>query len=388
MNPERFRNSTSGRIVKARYNNEDYWAFVPNPLPPSIIPDMELMQALSDAATSLGELSGLGRNIPNPQLLIRPFIRREAALSSRIEGTQADVVDVYAYEAGQPSLPGLKSPVPEADVKEVVNYVQALEYGLDRIQTLPIGMRLIRDLHAILLDGVRGSGRRPGEFRTDQNWIGGRNPQEADYVPPPALEVEGAFRQLEQYLHSEDSLPPLMRLALIHYQFEAIHPFYDGNGRIGRLLVSLLLVSWKLLPLPLLYLSAYFEKHREHYCDLLLAVSERGAWRDWLLFFLRGVADQSKDAGNRAKQLQDLQTEWKHQLQQQENVSGWMLDVIDAFFELPVRTSTEIRERCHKTNPTVISCLERFAKMGVLREVTGKERNRIYVSEPIIRVIQ
>jgi Fic family protein len=219
-----------------------------------------LTRTLTDAVQALSELAGIGRAISNPHLLINPFIRREAVLSSRIEGTQADIADLYAYQVGQLPLANMPSP-PEADVKEVHNYVQALEYGLKRLETLPMSLRLIRELHARLMEGVRGEYATPGEFRRSQNWIGPANSNlnEAPFVPPPVPQMHEALNSLEEYLHRHDvTYPPLVRLAFVHYQFEAIHPFIDGNGRVGRLLISLLLVEWKLLPLPLLYLSAFF----------------------------------------------------------------------------------------------------------------------------------
>ncbi|MBC7239607.1 MAG: Fic family protein, partial [Chloroflexi bacterium] len=221
------------------------------PLPPVIAADWELMCALSEADRSLSNLAGLGRTMPNPHLLIGPFVRREAVLSSRIEGTEADIADLYAYEARQLPLPGVEVSPPESDVQEVLNYVNALEYGLQRLNTLPMSLRLMRELHAKLLAGVRGEYATPGEFRHSQNWIGppGCSLNEAIFVPPPPAQMDEALDALEKYLQSDDMYPPLIRLAFIHYQFEAIHPFLDGNGRIGRLLLSLLLVQWQLLPL-------------------------------------------------------------------------------------------------------------------------------------------
>jgi Fic family protein len=248
-------------------------------LPSHIEFDRALVSALSDADRALGELAGLGRTLPNPNLLIRPFIRREAVLSSRIEGTQADAADLYAYEAKQLALPLSSSAASDTDVREVFNYVRALEYGLERLSTLPVSLRLIREVHDVLMKGVRGEFATPGEFRRTQNWIvwPGCTLKDATYVPPVA-EMREALGDLEKYLYADDPLPPLIRLALIHYQFEAIQPFIDGNGRIGRLLISLLLINWNLQPVPLLYLSAYFERQRDAYYDHLLAVSERGNW--------------------------------------------------------------------------------------------------------------
>lgn len=390
MDPQRFRNSTAGRVIQVGEGETAYWAFVPNPLPPKLRIDWPLAQALSDADRALAELAGLGRTMPNPHLLIGPFIRREAVLSSRIEGTQADIADLYAYEARQLPLPGVETPTSEADVREVLNYVNAMEYGLERLKTLPVSLRLIRELHERLLTGVRGETATPGEFRRTQNWIGppGCTLKEAVFVPPPVPQMHEALNALETYLHSQnDPYPPLVRLALIHYQFEAIHPFVDGNGRIGRLLISLLLIQWGLLPLPLLYLSAYFYRHRQAYYDLLLAVSERGAWRDWLLFFLRGVAEQAGDAVRRARKLQDLREEWRTRLLQT-RASALTLRLLDALFTRPIFTIPQVQEllgvRHYITAQRVV---ERLVEGGILQPLADVPYGKTYWAPQIIDTI-
>ncbi len=388
MDPERFKDSPSGRLARAGRGTATYWAFLPNPLPPSLELSRELVRTLSAADRALGELAGLGRSLANPHLLINPFIRREAVLSSRIEGTQASLADLYAYEAGQLPLPGFAETGTE-DVREVANYVHALEYALGRLDTLPVSLRLLREVHQRLLAGVRGEHSTPGEFRTSQNWIGspGCTLNEATYVPPPVDEMREALGALEKYLHAgDDPFPPLVRLALIHYQFEAIHPFLDGNGRVGRLLISLLLVHWGLLPLPLLYLSAYFEAHRQAYYDLLLAVSERGAWATWVRFFLQGVAEQSQDAAMRAKKLQDLQSSWRQHLQRTRAV-GLAQDIAELLFELPVLSVRQIAERFGVSHYGASKALRRLMEMEVVQEITGRERNRLYVASAILRIV-
>jgi len=389
VNPERFQNSPSGRLIQVGQGKTVYWAFVPHPLPPELSLDAELVRTLSDADRALGELSGLGRTMPNPNLLIGPFIRREAVLSSRIEGTQAGLADLYAYEVGQLSLPGLKPSPPESDVREVINYVHALEYGLERLNTLPVSLRLIRELHERLMERARGEKATPGEFRRSQNWIG--KPQstlnEADFVPPPTAEMSEALDAFEKYLHVENSYPPLIRLALIHYQFEAIHPFLDGNGRIGRLLISLLSVNWSLLPSPLLYLSAFFERHRQNYYDLLMAVSERGGWRDWLLFFLRGVAEQSRDAITRAKQLQDLRLAWRERLTQV-RVSALTLRLADSLFVSPLLTIPEAQrllgvKQYHSAQQNV----EKIVAAGILRQIGKPSYGKTFIADEILKII-
>jgi len=375
-------------MLEIRQGKAAYWAFLPHPLPPLLAFDTQLARVLSEADRALGELAGLGCALPNPHLLIGPLVRREAVLSSRIEGTQADLADLYAYEAGQLHLPGFKPASPEADVRETLNYVRALEYGLERVQTLPVSLRLMQELHVRLMAEVRGEQATPGEFRHKQNWIGrpGCTLNEADFVPPPVPEMHAALDALEEYLHSGNDHPPLVRLAFIHYQFEAIHPFLDGNGRIGRLLLSLLLVNWDLLPLPLLYLSAFFEQNRPDYYDSLLAVSEQGAWREWVLFFLHGVADQARDAVSRIKRLQDLQLEWRGQLQKT-RVTGLVLGTVDLLFESPILSANQVVKRFGVTHPTAMQALRRLEDHQIVQEVTGKKRNRIYVAANILEAL-
>lgn len=388
MDPKRFRDHASGRVVQIGAGEGAYWSFLPDPLPPKLEFDLPLLRTLSEADRALGELAGLGRMLPNPRLLITPFIRREAVSSSRIEGTQADVYDVYAFEAGQLYFPGMAPPAPEPDVLEVVNYVRALEYGLQRLDTLPVSLRLMRELHERLMAGVRGSHLTPGEFRRSPNWIGpaGSTLSSAPFVPPPVAEMTDALGNLETYLHGDATLPPLIRVALIHYQFEAIHPFLDGNGRIGRLLITLLLVHWGLLPMPLLYLSAYFEQHRQDYYDLLMAVSERSTWAEWLQFFLTGIIEQSRDAIGRAKQLQDLGKVW-HERIQDTRAPGTMHAVADLVLERPIITANDVVERVEVSHPTAMRILRRLEELGVLTEHTGKKRYQQFLATDIMEIL-
>lgn len=388
MNPDKFRHSPSGRVIQVGQGETAYWSFVPHPLPPPLTFDAALIRLLSDADRALGELAGLGRALPNPHLLINPFIRREAVLSSRIEGTQADLADLYAYEAGQLALPGLKPAPSEADVREVFNYVRALEYGLERLSTLPVSLRLIREVHARLMEGVRGKQATPGEFRRTQNWIGapGCALNQAAFVPPPVDEMNAALDALEKYLHIEEDTPPLVRLAFIHYQFEAIHPFIDGNGRIGRLLISLLSVHWNLLPLPLLYLSAFFEKHRQDYYDLLMAVSTHGAWREWVAFFLRGVAEQARDAVVRVKQLQDLQAEWRKRLAKA-RASALLLRLADRLFESPVMTIPQAKDYLEITYPSAQKNVEKLVAAKILRPLGDAAYGKTFIADEIFQIV-
>jgi Fic family protein len=269
MKPEDYPNSSAGQVVRTQTG---YWAFIPASLPPNIVWSPTLLSVLAEAERNLGILAGSGGALPLPDLLVQPFVRREAVLSSRIEGTHASLTDLYNYEAKQLQL--FEDP---ADVQEVHNYVRALNSGIKRLASLPVSLRLIREVHKILMGGVRGEHLTPGEFRRSQNWIGPATStiESAPYVPPSVAEMHKALSALELYIHASSGLPPLVRAALVHYQFEAIHPFLDGNGRIGRLLVILLLVEWGLLPQPLLNLSAFFEANRPEYYARLLAVSHR-----------------------------------------------------------------------------------------------------------------
>lgn len=336
----------------------------------------------------MGELAGLGRTMPNPNLLIRPFIRREAVLSSRIEGTQTNITNLYAYETGQLSLPGVVPPPPEEDNQEVLNYVRTLEYGLERLETLPICLRFMCELHERLVDGVRGKNAAPGEFRRHQNYIGksGCVINDARFVPPPVPEMEECLRELENYLNSDGNYPPLIRIGLIHYQFEAIHPFMDGNGRIGRLLISLLLLNWNLLPLPLLYLSAYFESNRKKYYDLMLAISQYGAWRDWLIFFLQGVTEQSKDALIRSKQLQDLQIQWRDELTQA-RATALLLRLADSLFESPILTIRRAKEIMDVSYRSAQQNVEKLVNAGILVQASEGSYGKIFIAPKVLQII-
>jgi Fic family protein len=304
-------------------------------------------------------------------------------LSSRIEGTQASLTDLYTFEAVQLSLqPGAP------DAKEVHNYVLALNYGLDRLETLPVSLRLIRELHALLLDGVRGSEWMPGEFRNRQNWIGppGSTIEAAVYVPPPVKKMHQLLDSFERFLHHPSDLPPLIRLGFIHYQFEAIHPFLDGNGRVGRLLLTLLLCAWRLLPQPLLYLSAYFEAERQAYYDHLLNVSKNGAWEAWLTYFLSGVHLQSSDAVRRIGRINDLRDRYRSRFQSL-GVASRILQAIDHLFEQPVVTVGALAEALGVGFVTANRYVAQLEDEGVLREITGRARNRVYRAEEILAAI-
>jgi Fic family protein len=338
---------------------------------------------LAEAERAVGRLSGVGTTLPNPYLLINPFIRREAVLSSRIEGTQASLSDLLFFEAA-PSAPARV-----ADVHEVANYVRALESGLEPERKLPLSLRLIREMHRILMTGVGGSHLTPGEFRRSQNWIGppGSKLDDAIVVPPPVPEMNAALDALEKHLHDRSDLPALIRLALIHYQFEAIHPFLDGNGRIGRLLISLLLCEWRLLPSPLLYLSAFFEKRRQEYYHRLLAVSQKGEWESWVEFFLSGVAEQALDAVRRAARLSALRDEYHARLQRA-RASALLLKLVDGLFHHPAITVPGAARQLNVTQRAASQNVGKLVQAGILAEATGRARYRIFVANAIIRAIE
>jgi Fic family protein len=381
MNPKDFQNRASGHLIPI---SEGGYAFIPNPLPPENLTwDSDLIEILSSADRALGELAGIGRSLPNPHLLVRPFLRREAVLSSRIEGTQASLSDVLAYEAVQ--LPLFDAP---DDVKEVHNYVRALEYGLERMRSLPVSLRLIQELHGILMEGVRGEQFRAGEFRQGQNFIGppGSHLSTATYVPPPPEEMIRVLQSLEVYINETSNLPPLIRLGLIHYQFEAIHPFLDGNGRLGRLLISLLLCSWNLLPQPLLYLSAFFETNRSAYYANLRGVTEKRDWNTWLSYFLTGVASQSVDAAARIKHINDLRENYRLRFQQGRS-SARLLLVVDLLFANPLVTVHTVESELGLPYPTAERYIDELVVQGILVG-TGKSRNRVFKANEIIELLE
>lgn len=379
MQPLDFSDDRAGRLVP---HERGYWAFVPFPLPPEIQLTWSLVNEISAADRGLSELAGIGRALPNPYLLIRPFVSREAVLSSRIEGTQASLSDLYFFQAAD------QTPSPTSDVKEVHNYVVALEYGLQRLATLPLCVRLLKEMHAKLMDGAAPH-LTPGEFRRSQNWIGppGCLLNDATFVPPPPEDLGNCLDELEKYWHAPSSLPAVVRLALIHYQFEAIHPFLDGNGRIGRLLLTLLLCTENYLPQPLLYLSAYFERHRQEYYRLLLAVSQRGAWESWVSFFLRGVTEQSSDAVRRSQKLLGLWQSYRDQFQTARS-SALLLRLIDLLFERPYLSITRVAKELDVTFRTASLNVGKLVTAGILEELPDRRYARLFRAKAILDALE
>jgi Fic family protein len=377
MDTSLFKNSSSGKLISAVGG---YQAYVPNPLPPNLEWDTALVSELSKADLAAGTLSGLGENLPNPHLLIYPFIRREAVISSRIEGTQSSLSDLFLFEATQFEK--------QKDVREVQNYVRALEYGLKRLNELPLSLRFIRELHGILMEGVRGDQATPGEFRQSQNWIGsaGATLSEATFVPPPVPEMLECLNQLETFLHSDSELPPLVQAAMVHYQFETIHPFLDGNGRIGRLLVTLLLCQRNVLSKPLLYLSAFFEKHRQEYYDLLLKVSQSGDWRKWIEFFLQAVAEQSEDAISRSRRLIELFRSYSWMVQEK-HLPPTAVQLVELIFMKTVLNVKITQEFLKVSYPSAQYALNSLEKIGILTEITGRKRDKAYAAQEILKIL-
>jgi len=378
MNPADFQCSEAGRVVRMP---QGYAAFIPAPPPPKLTYDTELTLTLSRADAALSELSGVGRHLPNPHLLIAPYVRREAVLSSRIEGTRASLSDILLDE--------LKADIPhgdEADVREVRNYVTALEYGVGRLKTLPLSLRLVRELHEKLMQGVRGGHATPGEFRRSQNWIGpaGSTPSTATYVPPPPDEMMEALGAWEKFLHARQTMPELVQCALMHEHFEAIHPFLDGNGRVGRLLITLFLLERGRLSQPLLYLSAYIEAHRQDYYELLQRVRTRGDWRGWLLYFLTGVEETARDAMRRTGELMDLRETYRVRLRDKSKAVA----LVDELFENPFITVARAAQLLKVSNPTARQAVILLQKEGVLEEVSGRKWGQLYLARPIIKIIE
>jgi Fic family protein len=331
----------------------------------------------------LSRLATLAGVFPFPRLLTQAFIRREAVLSSRIEGTRATLAELYTYESAQ--LPFLEA---HNDVREVHNYVEALEYGMGRLSQFPISLRFIREIHEKLMQGVRGGNLTPGEFRRTQNWIGaaGSTLATATYVPPPVDDMHVTLGDLEKCIHAGTEIPFLARAAMIHYQFEAIHPFLDGNGRVGRLLMALLFAEWQILPQPLLNLSVYFERYRQEYYDHLLAVSQRGEWETWLRFFFRGVSAQAKDSVVRMERLEIIRARYQPIVDAEKNADR-MGAVVDFLFGRPIFNAKQLAEGVNMPFKTARQYIDKLVQAGIVRETTGYARNQIYRADEVFRAL-
>ncbi len=379
--PARFR---AGRYISQLAG---YRAFIPNPLPPAppVALAGDLQAQLSAADHALGRLDGAVLTLPNPDLFVFMYVRKEAVLSSQIEGTQSSLQDLLAAEAA------LFDPDAPRDVAEVANYVAAMQQGLRRLDTLPVSLRLIREIHAELMKGVRGGTLTPGEVRTSQNWIGpsGSTLNDAIFVPPPPHEIAGCLSDLERFLHSPDPIPSLVKVGLVHAQFETIHPFLDGNGRVGRLLITFLLTESGLLSRPVLYLSYYFKRHRDEYYDRLQAVRDAGDWEGWLTFFLRGVTQVSREATDTARAILEMRENYRRVLSEQlGRAAGNGHRVMDRLFEHPIVSVGTVHDWLGMTPAGANTLVGRLVRAGLLTEITGQARNRRFRFDPYLRLFE
>ena len=367
--PRRF-----GRHVETSLADETVRAFVPPPLPPEPPIDvLPLLGRLSAAERALGRLDGVTMLLPRQELFLYMYVRKEAVLSSQIEGTQSTLTDLLRFEAEA------AAGAPFDDVREVSSYVDAMMHGLGRLDALPLSLRLIREMHARLMAGGRGGEKAPGEFRRTQNWIGGTRPGNALFVPPPPAEMHGALDELERFLHEEASgLPPLLKAGLIHVQFETIHPFLDGNGRIGRLLVTLYLCARGTLRAPLLYLSLHLKAHRAEYYRRLQAVRDEGDWEGWLAFFLEGVAETAHGAFEAATRIVDLFKADRERIAEHSPRAGSVLRVHEDMQANPFVTAPALGDRTRLSPPTVNAALADLERLGIAAEVTGRRRGRVF----------
>ncbi|MGB0562375.1 MAG: Fic family protein [Spirulinaceae cyanobacterium] len=383
------RSERAGQWVRQGVGETSYEAFIPMPLPPvpPITVDSALQRQLEAAGLALGRLDGIGRLLPGPEELLYSYIRKEAVLSSQIEGTQSSIADLLLHE--NQASPG----VVLEDVQEVSNYIGALSYGIDRLSTLPLSLRLIRESHERLVYGTRGNEKAPGEFRRSQNWIGGSKPSDAMFVPPPPHELQDILSAFEKFLHSTE-YPILLKVGLAHAQFETIHPFLDGNGRVGRMLIALMLVAEGVLERPWLYVSLYFKKHRDKYYHLLQEVRTQGNWEEWLVFFLEGVTTIADQATEKIRALMVLFERDRKIVEQSRKGSIYQsvavqsnLTVYDYLKKRIAIRIPETAEACGTTKPTVKRAVEDLQQLGIVAEVTGKPRNKVYVYSEYLDIL-
>lgn len=363
----------------------DYWAFIPKPLPP--IPEVErndeFQSLLSEANVALGRLDGSIRTLPNPDLFVYMYMRKEAVLSSQIEGTQSSLQNLLAAEAKV-----LAPERPHEDVGEVINYVSAMRYGLKRLKSLPVSVQLIREIHKRLMHDVRGGDQKPGELRQEQNWIGPKDSTPflgAIFIPPPDNIVLSTLRDLENFLHQEDQLPVLLKIGLAHAQFETIHPFLDGNGRVGRLLITFLLMKHRILHKPVLYLSHFLTRHKQEYDRRLQAIRDEGDWEGWLTFFFQGVAEVSKEATQTSARILLLREQHRDSIVKHlGQAAGNGIKLLERLFTNPIISVHNVMEWTTTAYPTSNNLVARLVELGILYEITGRTRNRIFHYAPYI----
>lgn len=372
------------RVRCSASSEEPYWSLVPRPLPPAGLRLDELYGLVEKASQALGRLDGLATVLPDTQLFIYMYVRKEAVLSSQIEGTQSSLSSLLLFESEE--APG----VPLDDVQEVSNYVAAMNYGLKRLREgFPMSMRLIREIHQVLMTGARGGNKDPGAFRRTQNWVGGTRPGNATYVPPPPDRVASCMSDLEKYLHDkDDKMPLLVKAALIHHQFETIHPFLDGNGRLGRLLITLLLCTEGVLTEPILYLSLYFKTHRQEYYTLLQQVRETGDWESWLKFFLEGVLDIASQATGAAREILALVQRDRVRIAEMGRKAGSALQIHQYLEKKPLCVIPEMVNALNSTTPTITAALQNLEQIGIVREITGKQRGRVFVYDAYLKILE
>ncbi len=383
-----FTDNSPGIVVDvAEGRHGEIGAFVPSGLPESLELTARIVGQHEQAVLSLGNLGAIIPSLKSPQLVIGPFLRREAVLSSRIEGTHTGIQQLYLFEADE--APRRREESDDiADAREVQNYLKALHYALEQLKSRPIHNRLLKETHEILLKNVRGEDKAPGHYRWKLAFVGSSVIEEARYVGPPGERVDGLMNELEKFINCESStIPALIRIALVHYQFEAIHPFNDGNGRIGRLLISMLLSVYGILPEPFLYLSAYFERNRTEYGESLWQVSRRGAWHEWIRFFLEGVKLEADDASRRARTLIDLREEYRTRLQSMHG-SAKLLELVDCLFQVPVIHVNGAKRILRMSYGGAKNCVQQLVDLGFLKEATGRRRNRLYVAEPVMEQLE
>jgi Fic family protein len=377
------RGTRSGRYV---LQPGGYRTFIPAPLlpVPPLIVDGEMQVLLSAADRAIGRLDAATELLPNPDLFVAMYVRREAVFSSQIEGTEASLVDLLEFEAQAARK------AKRGDVHEVVNYVRAVNYGLARLKDLPLSLRLIREIHVELLRGVRGGQREPGEFRRSQNWIGppGCSLSEATFVPPPPQEILSAMGELERFLHEDIPTPPLIKCGLAHAQFETIHPFLDGNGRMGRLLITFLLCWRGILKRPLLYISHYFKRHRQQYYDSLQRVRDHDDWEGWMRFFLKGVQAVALEATETARRIQSLREQYRDLVARRIRGTGIGFVLLDYLFEMPIVSVKMVAQQIGRSYPVANDLVATFTDLGLLRETTKQRRNRIYSFQPYVDLFE
>ncbi len=377
-------NSRIGRYMQSAFGDETVRAFIPPPLPPDPPIRFDGLQVLLEQANqAVGRLDGLASLLPDLSLFIYTYVRKEAVLSSQIEGTQSSLSDLLLFENDE--APG----APLEDVQEVSNYVAAMTHGLERLNSgFPLSLRLIREIHEILLSKGRGSGKQPGEFRRSQNWIGGSRPGNAAFVPPPPELVVECMGKLEHFIHDERShLPVLIRAGLVHVQFETIHPFLDGNGRLGRLLITFMLCEQKILRDPILYLSLYFKANRGAYYELLERVRSKGDWEAWLDFFLIGVRDTAEQAATAARGILSLFDEDQRKIESLGRAAASVLRVFQHMQRNPIVAIPTAARKIGISSPTVAKSLAHMVRLGILHEVTGKERHRLFVYDKYLAIL-